>query len=163
MPDNPYVPSDTDDSLRCNLIVRTPIPTADAARRLFVIGLLGGGFLGSIGYLIVIGIAETLFVPPLKSPPNYGQFGIIVMGMAFYMSVFGMALSVVPYVTWIGYIPIHLIGLLLIWTADQQFFSAVDWWEAPIFAMLLLLALPTIFAAAAHFWYRKRAINSNVK
>ena len=158
MTENPYAASDVDNGFPIISIPRTLLSPGDAARRLFAIGLIGGVLLGSVGYLVLIGIVETLLVPPFKSPPNYGQFGIIVMGVAFYMSIFGMALSAVPYVKWIGYVPIHLIGVFLIWAADQQFFTEVDWREAPIVAMLMLLALPTAFAIVADFWYRNRAL-----
>lgn len=158
MTDNPYTVSDVDDHLPVLPIPRTPLSRGDAARKLLSVGLLGGATLGSIGYLILIALVETLLVPPFKSPPNYGQFIIVVIGVAFYMTMFGMALAVIPYVKWIGYIPIHLIGIFLIWAADKRFFSEVDWTEAPITVMLLLFALPTVAAIIAHSWYRSHVV-----
>lgn len=157
MSHNPYTASRAEDDSPALPRPITRLTSGDAARRLFAIGMVGGALIGSIGYLLMIGFVEILFVPPLKSPPDYGQFVIVVMGVAFYMTVFGMALAVVPYVNWIGYVPIHVTGVLLIWAADRKFFSEVDWREAPIAVMLILFALPTVVAIFAHLWYRNHA------
>ena len=111
-----------------------------------MVGLLGGAAFGTVGYLLLVAFIELVLVPPFKSPPNYGQFIFVVMGVAFYMTVFGVALAAVPYTRWYGYIPVHLAGVVVIWAIDQQGFAEVDWNEAPIVAMLLLYALPTLGA-----------------
>lgn len=122
---------------------RRQLNRGEVASRLAIAGLLGGALLGTVGYLLLIALAEFLLTPPLKSPPNYGQFGIIVLGVGFYLSMFGLCLSVVPYGTWLGYVPVHAAGLWLIWGTSGQFFAEVDWTEAPVAVMIALLLLPT--------------------
>ena len=80
----------------------------------------------SVDFLI-----ETLLTPPFKSPPSYGQFLIVslVWGSTWLSSV--CVLGIVPFVTWIGYVPIHILGVFIIWSIDRQFFADVDWTEAP--------------------------------
>lgn len=50
------------------------------------------------------------------------------------------------------YIPVHLLGIWLIWSMEKQFFADVDWTEAPIVAMLAIFTLPTPFAVWVSLW-----------
>lgn len=155
---NPYAAPDSDDRLPTVQIEPASTTVGDAARKLFIVGILGGAALGTFGYLLLIGLIETLLVPPFKSPPNYGQFGVVVLGVAFYMMSFGMALAAVPYLKWYGYMPIHFIGILFVLGTEREFFGDADWTEAPVAALLFLLALPTVIAICCDLWYRKRII-----
>jgi hypothetical protein len=102
--------------------------------------------MGTIGFVLLTGAIDVLLTPPFKSPPNYGQFGILVMCIGFYMSLFGACLGVVPYFSWRGYVPIHLLGLFGLWSLNRQSFADVDWREAPIVALLVVLLLPSAIA-----------------
>jgi hypothetical protein len=132
--------------------LRIPKSRSEIAGQLSIFGFVGGAMVGTVGFLVLIAAIELLLTPPFKSPPNYGQFGIIVIGVGFYAALFGVCLGIVPYVTWLGYIPVHLLGLWLIWSIDKQFFAEVDWTEAPIVAMFAILALPTPVAVCVDYW-----------
>ena len=153
MTDNPFQPP-SDDASRKPPPKRQRIPKSrsEIAGQLSVFGCLGGALVGTVGFLVLITAIEILMTPPFKSPPNYGQFGIIVIGVGFYAALFGVCLGIVPYVTWLGYTPVHLLGLWLIWSIDKQFFAEVDWTEAPIVAMFAILALPTPIAVCVNLW-----------
>ncbi|TWT64791.1 hypothetical protein [Allorhodopirellula solitaria] len=144
MKGNPYtVPTGNDKPVRQQQV---RLSRGELAGKFAVTGFIGGGLLGTFGYIAIIVVIETLLTPPLKSPPNYGQFSIVVVGVGFYMSLFGLCLGLVPYITWIGYVPLHVLGVLSIWFVERQFFAEVDWAEAPIAAMITLLMLPSFFA-----------------
>jgi len=134
---------------------RARLSRGEVAGKFAITGFIGGGLLGTFGYLALIVVIELLLTPPFKSPPNYGQFLIVIFGVGFYMSIFGLCLGLVPYITSIGYIPLHVLGVLSILAVDQQFFAEVDWTEAPIAAMVLLLASPTVIAIAFDFRARR--------
>jgi len=146
---NPYeAPINVEGDVQRSTRPRATRSRAQTAKHLALLGFVGGMILGIVGYPVLIVIIEVLLTPPFKSPPNYGQFGFVVMDVACCLSMFGLALFVLPYVKWIGYPPIHVLGLLAIWSADRSFFNSVDWTEAPIVAMLVLFSLPSIVAIA---------------
>ena len=149
MTNNPYqAPADDDGELQHYPRPPATLSRGESARRFALLGFAGGAMVGFVGYPVLIVIIEVLLTPPFKSPPNYGQFGFVVMGVAFCLSMFGLALFVVPYVKWIGYVPIHVLGLLAIWSACRPLFNSnsIDWIEAPIAAMFLLFSLPSMVA-----------------
>ena len=142
MSDNPYMPPVADD---CRIAWKPPRRVwarPEIAKRFALVGFLGGSALGGIGYLLLTAVIELALTPPFKSPPSYGQFSVVVIGLTGYMALFGLAMFVVPYVSWIGYIPIHFLGLFLIWQVDGPFFLAVEWTEAPIVALVTMLLFP---------------------
>lgn len=161
MTDNPFkAPSDADRE-PISPPLRVTKTRSELAGQTSVYGCFGGALIGTIGFLITIAVIELLLVPPFRSPPNYGQFSIVVIGVGFYASLFGVSLGLVPYISWIGYIPFHLFGLWLIWSMDKQFFTEADWTEAPIAAMLCILMLPTPIAACVGYWARRYPRISN--
>lgn len=81
MNDNPYAVSDDMDEYQPPMrLPRAPLSRSEAAITLLVAGLMGGGAMGSIGYLLLITLIETILVPPFSSPPNYGQFTEVFNG-----------------------------------------------------------------------------------
>ena len=64
---------------------RIPMSRGEIARRFAITGFVGGGILGSFGYLALIVVIEILLTPPFSSPANYGQFMVVVVYVAFYM------------------------------------------------------------------------------
>lgn len=153
MTDNPFQPPSDDANWKPPPErQRIPKSRTEIAGQLSVLGCLGGALVGTVGFLVLIATIELLMTPPFKSPPNYGQFGSIVIGVGFYTAFFGVCLGIVPYVTWRGYVAVHLLGLWLIWSMDKQFFAEVDWTEAPIVAMFAIFALPTPIAACVNLW-----------
>ena len=96
MTDNPFkAPSDADRE-QISQTLRVTRTRAELAGQTSVYGCFGGALMGTIGFLITIAVIELLLVPPLKSPPNYGQFSIVVIGVGFYASLFGVSLGLVP-------------------------------------------------------------------
>jgi hypothetical protein len=158
---NPYGPPTTgQENLERYRHTREPLPRNVVAMRLLIGGFMGGAALGTFGYILLITFIELLLTPPFVSPPNYGQFQIVVIGVGFYMSMFGAALAVIPYVRWLGYFPIHVLGVLVIWTIDAEFFLDIGWDEAPIAATLFLFSLPTFVAIICDYWSRRRCTGS---
>ncbi len=153
MTDNPFAPpSDDTDRGSIPAPARIPKTRLELAGQASVCGCLGGALVGTFGFLLAVAAIELLLTPPFKSPPNYGQFFIVVIGVGFYASLFGVCLGVVPYVTWLGYLPLHFLGLWLIWMIDKQFFLEVEWTEAPMVAMFCVFLLPTPVAVCVGGW-----------
>ncbi|MCA9192335.1 MAG: hypothetical protein KDB03_11250 [Planctomycetales bacterium] len=132
-----------------------------------VVGSISGLLLGSVGYVLLIGVLETFFVPPLQSPENYGQFLIVVIGVSFYLTVLGCTFALIPYVRLLGFWGVYALWLWVVWSAEREFFLEVDWLEAPIAAMLLLFLTPLITGVYAsnysksHTKHQKPQENSN--
>lgn len=133
---------------------------AEAAGRLAGFGCLGGAAFGIFGFLAIIAVLELLASPPLVSPPNYGQFSIIVMGVAFYLGILGALLFLVPWGGWYIYVPLHAVGLWCIWSIDRDFFVQADWAEVPMVAMIVVFLLPTPVAVACHWWVRHHVVDT---
>ena len=123
--------------------------------RLAVGGLIGGAIIGSFGYLLLTILFDAFLTPPLVSPSSYGQFFVVVLGVAIYSSCFGLALGLVPIVTWKGYVPINVLGIVAIVLFDSQFFANVNWLEAPISGMFIVFAMPSVAAIMADRWTRR--------
>ena len=136
----------------------TRISAMVASRKLFKIGLLGGAALGYLGYPLLVVLLETFLVPPFRPWPNYGQFGVVVLGVTLYIMSFGMALATVPYVKWYGYVLIYIFGLFLVSLTKHELFGDEGWTSTPVAAMLFLLAVPIFVAGYCDLWSRKRMV-----
>ncbi|MFO0921171.1 MAG: hypothetical protein U0905_01635 [Pirellulales bacterium] len=130
----------------------------EMVRKLMIVGLYGGAFLGSIGYLLLVSFIEFLLVPPFKSPANYGQFDFLIAGVLVVMLILGAALSLIPYIKWLGFMSFEILLLGLIWLVERESFSKDVLIEAPVAAIVFLVAIPIIAAPMIDAWCRSRRI-----
>ena len=73
------------------------VPRWLLAFSLTLVGPLIGVFLCSVGYLGTIIVLESTIVPPLHSPPNYGQLGVLLILFGFFGLLYGASFGIIPY------------------------------------------------------------------
>ena len=113
---------------------------------LVIIGLIIGGFLGSIGFLALAIGFDVLLTPPLLPPPNYGQFGMFVIQTAILMALFGAILGLLPLVRWKAYTFLYFLGCaILLGFGPTDDLIGSNFRETPTAAILLLCSTIPIF------------------
>ena len=112
---------------------------AFAALCLGLVGAPVGAILCSVGYLAVIFILESAFVPPLHSPANYGQFGFLLIIFGFFGLFFGASFALIPYTRFLLWLPIFAIIALVTTSGDVA--AHFDATEVTCTAMLVIGAL----------------------
>ena len=80
-----------------------------------------GAILCSVGYLAVIFILESAFVPPLHSPHNYGQFGFLLLVFGFFGTIYGASLAMIPYTRFLLWLPAFLLISFFAISGDVAF------------------------------------------
>lgn len=151
--DNPYDPpreDDASDSERQNRPERSD--RFWAAILLATVGAPMGATLCSYGYLGIILILETVFVPPLHSPENYGQFGFLLIYFGFCGLFYGASFGLIPYTRFLFWLPSFL---LISWFAiSGEFASNFDATEVISTGMIVLGSVIVMLAAATSFTLR---------
>lgn len=98
-----------------------------------------GALLCSAGYLAVVLILESTCVPPLRSPANYGQFGLLLISSAFFGLLVGASFALIPYTRFVLWMPFFVVITL---TATSGNIAAhFDPTEVTCTAMLMVGAL----------------------
>jgi len=112
-----------------------------------------GGLLGAAGYIPLVLAFEMLLTPPLVSPANFGQFGFVLLGAVFYLSLLGASIGLIPLITLRGYIPAYVTAIVSLILMNGEFFNGENWLETPIVAMLTLFAFPLVAAIIIGRWF----------
>ena len=75
-----------------------------------------GAFIYSFAFILLLFIAESSCVPPLQPVENFGQFGVIPLGLGLLGAAQGLLCGIIPLVgarLWIlGFTVIQLVGLI---------------------------------------------------
>jgi hypothetical protein len=121
-----------------------PFNRAFTALCLGLVGAPVGAILCSVGYLAVIFVLETAFVPPLHSPENYGQFGFLLIIFGFFGLFFGASFALIPYTRFLLWLPVFAIISLVATSGDVA--AYFDPTEVTCTAMLVVGALIVAFA-----------------
>ncbi len=111
------------------------------------LGLVGvpvGAVLCSVGYLAVIFLLESAFVPPLHSPENYGQFGFLLIVFGFLGLFYGASFALLPYSRFLLWLPAFL--LISVFALSGDIAKHFDATEVTCTAMIIVGAQIVILA-----------------
>jgi hypothetical protein len=137
----------------------------DSNRRHLIAFLLAAGgapigaVLCSIGYLGIILLLETAFVPPLHSPANYGQFGFLLIYTGFFGLFYGATFGLLPYTRFLLWVPAFL--LITYFAMSGEIATHFDATEVTCAAMIIVGIVIVALAAATSAvlqWTGKRKI-----
>ena len=121
-----------------------PFNRAFAALCLGLVGAPVGAMLCSFGYLAVIFVLESAFVPPLHSPENYGQFGLLLIIFGFFGLFFGASFALIPYTRFLLWLLVFAVITLVTTSGDVA--ANFDPTEVTCTAMLVVGAMIVVVA-----------------
>ena len=127
-------------------IERRRLSRLEYAKYFAVAGFVLGSFLGSVGYGLLILLFEMFLRPPLVSPANFGQFGMVFIMATALMSVLGASIGLVPVVGCRVFLPLYTFAVAMIVLTDGEMFTSETWFETPVFALLVVFAVPPVAA-----------------
>ena len=125
----------------------------------FLLAVLGapiGAILCSVGYTGVIMLLETVAVPPLRSPSNYGQFGFLVVYFGFVGLFYGASFGLIPYTRFFLWFPFFI--LISGFAITGEIATDFDVTEVTCAAMIIVGIAIIAFAAATSFYLQRSHI-----
>lgn len=147
---NPYEPQRQED-----VVVQHGQNPAGIRRRhlaAFLLAVLGapiGAIFCSVGYTGVIMLLETVAVPPLRSPSNYGQFGFLVVYFGFVGMFYGASFGLIPYTRFFLWFPFFL--LISGFAITGEIATDFDVTEVTSAAMIVVGVAIIVLAAVTSF------------
>ena len=91
----------------------------------------------SFGYAAIVFLLEEFFVPPLKSPPTYGQFGFALIAQGAFGAFIGVAFGLIPHIRYVSWLSTCLLAILAVTTVAMFLRGA----EVLVVAMPISLGL----------------------
>ena len=110
---------------------------------LMVLGSAATATLFSFGYAAIVFYLEEFFVPPLKSPPTYGQFGFALIAQGAVGVLIGAAFGLIPHIRYVGWLSTCVLAILAITTVAMFLRGA----EVLVVAMPISLGLVALLVA----------------
>ena len=129
------------------VVEATPGSRSDRAFVSLATGLFSaaaGATLCSVGYLGVVAILEFACVPPLRSPSNYGQFGMRLIEFGAFGLFYGGTFAVLPY--WRFRYWLLLFGAISFFLLSGEVASAFDPAEVTSAAIVIVAAIIVLAA-----------------
>jgi hypothetical protein len=130
----------------------------------FLLAALGapiGAMLCSVGYTGIIILLETAFVPPLRSHPNYGQFGFLVIYFGFVGLLYGASFGLIPYTRFPLWFPFFL--MISYGAISGEIASNFDVTEVACIAMIVIGIVIVSLAAATSFFMQRLSVKEGSK
>lgn len=129
-----------------------------------IYGSLIGGGVGGFAYAVIVPVLDIGFTPPLKGIQSYGQFGFLVIYLAFFWMLCGGSASLLARWPFIGWLPVYVCVRLLALGLEPELFIGRNWTEVTIVGQLIVdtLALIACYLVSEYF-RRRRQSRGNLK
>lgn len=131
---------------------RTATARRALAHKIAVVGAVVGCAIGATG-LVPISIAlDIALTPPLAPPMNYGQFGILSILPAMYLTASGASFGLLLYIHKTGVYLCQAAQLLIAYFMKLTLLPNETWDSTWIVASILLLCIPWLTIPFVDLW-----------